>query len=107
MKADMSYWRFVEEWHPMYCSDDRVLLCDILFRYLEKEDVDEDDKEWIAREFNSSEEIVRELKQLEKDLFSESLDIYYEQLFASNGFMRGSNDNPVAVKITNNAIKVE
>ena len=82
MKADMSYWRFVEEWHPKYCSDDRVLLCDILFRYLEKEDVDAGDKEWIAREFNSSEEIVRELKQLEKDLFSESLDNYYERLLA-------------------------
>ena len=107
MKADMSYWRFVEEWHPKYSSDDRVLVCDILFRYLEKEDVDEDDKRWIAKEFNSREEIIHELKRLEKDLFSESLDIYYEQLFASNGFMRGSNDNPVVVKITNNAIKVE
>ena len=51
MKADMSYWRFVEEWHPKYCSDDRVLVCDILFRYLEKEDVNEDDKRWIAKEF--------------------------------------------------------
>lgn len=98
MKADMSYWRFVEEWHPKYSSDDRVLVCDILFRYLEKEDVNEDDKRWIAKEFNSREEIVHELKRLEKDLFSESLDIYYEQLFASNGFMRGSNDNLVAVK---------
>ena len=98
MKADMSYWRFIEEWHPKYSSDDRVLVCDILFRYLEKEDVDEDDKRWIAKEFNSREEIVHELKRLEKDLFSVSLDIYYEQLFASNGFMRGSNDNPVAVK---------
>ena len=81
MKADMSYWRFIEEWHPRYCSDDRVLVCDILFRYLEKEDVDEDDKRWIAKEFNSREEIVHELKRLEKDLF-----------------MRGTNDNPVAVK---------
>ena len=98
MKADMSYWRFIEEWHPKYSSDDRVLVCDILFRYLEKEDVDEDDKRWIAKEFNSREEIVHELKRLEKDLFSVSLDIYYEQLFASSGFMRGSNDNPVAVK---------
>ena len=75
-----------------------MLVCDILFRYLEKEDVDEDDKRWIAKEFNSREEIVRELKRLEKGLFSESLDIYYEQLFASNRFMRVSNDNPVAVK---------
>ena len=98
MKADMSYWRFVEEWHPKYCSDDRALVCDILFRYLEKEDVNEDDKRWIAKEFNSREEIVHELKRLEKDLFSESPDIYYEQLFASSGFMRGSNDNSVAVK---------
>lgn len=97
MKADMSYWRFVEEWHPKYCSDDRVLVCDILFRYLEKEDVNEDDKRWIAKEFNSREEIVHELKRLEKDLFSESLDIYYEQMFASNGVVSVSNNNPMAV----------
>ena len=82
MEADPSYWRFIEEWHPKYWSDDRVLLCDILFRYLEKEDVDEDDKRWIAKELNSREEIVHELKRLEKDLYSESLDNYYERLLA-------------------------
>ena len=82
MEANPSYWRFIEEWHPKYCSDDRVLLCDILFRYLEKEDVDEDDKAWIAKEFNSREEIVHELKRLEKYLYSESLDNYYERLLA-------------------------
>ena len=52
MKANPSYWRFIEEWHPKYWSDDKVLLCDILFRHLEKEDVDEDDKKWIAKDFN-------------------------------------------------------
>lgn len=82
MEANPSYWRFIEEWHPKYWSDDRVLLCDILFRYLEKEDVDEDDKKWISKDFNSDEEIVRELKRLEKDLYSESLDNYYERLLA-------------------------
>ncbi|OFQ17968.1 6-phospho-beta-glucosidase [Prevotella sp. HMSC073D09] len=82
MEADLSYWRFIEEWHPKYWSDDRVLLCDILFRHLEKEDVDEDDKKWIAKDFNSNEEIVHELKRLEKDLYSKSLDNYYERLLA-------------------------
>ena len=82
MEADLSYWRFIEEWHPKYWSDDRVLLCDILFRHLEKEDVDEDDKKWITKDFNSNEEIVHELKRLEKDLYLESLDNYYERLLA-------------------------
>ena len=82
MEANPSYWRFIEEWHPKYWSDDRVLLCDILFRHLEKEDVDEDDKKWIAKDLNSNEEIVHELKRLEKDLYSESLDNYYERLLA-------------------------
>ena len=82
MEADLSYWRFIEEWHPKYWSDDRVLLCDILFRHLEKEDVDEDDKKLIAKDFNSNEEIVHELKRLEKYLYSKSLDNYYERLLA-------------------------
>ena len=82
METDLSYWRFIEEWHPKYYSDDRVFLCDILFRYLEKEDVDEDDKKWIAKDFNSDEEIVHELKRLEKDLYLVSLDNYYERLLA-------------------------
>ena len=55
MEADLSYWRFIEEWHPKY---------------------------WIAKDFNSNEEIVHELKRLEKDLFSESLNNYYERLLA-------------------------
>ena len=82
MEAKPSYWRFIEEWHHKYWSDDRVFLCDILFRYLEKGDVDEDDKKWIAKDFNSNEEIVHELKRLGKDLFSESLGNYYERLLA-------------------------
>ena len=85
MEANPSYWRFIEEWHPKrtYCGNFCVfLLCDILFRHLEKEDVDEDDKKWIAKDFNSNEEIVHELKRLEKDLYSESLDNYYERLLA-------------------------
>ena len=82
MEADLSYWRFIEEWHPKYWSDDRVLLYDIPFRHLEKEDVDEDDKKWIAKDFNSNEEIVHELKRLEKDLYLESLGNYYERLLA-------------------------
>ena len=82
MEANPSYWRFIEEWHPKYWSDDRVLLCDILFRHLEKEDDDEDDKKRIAKDFNSNEEIVHELKRLEKGLYLESLDNYYERLLA-------------------------
>ena len=41
MEANLSYWRFIEEWHPKYWSDDRVLLGDILVRHVEKEEVDD------------------------------------------------------------------
>lgn len=76
---DETYLRFIEKYHPRYSSDDRVLCCDILYRYLaEHEDVSEDDLEWIHAEFENKEEVLQELKRLEVELFSESLDNYYD-----------------------------
>lgn len=34
MKYDSPYFEFIENNHPQYYSDDRVLLCDILFRFI-------------------------------------------------------------------------
>ena len=77
-----SYWRFVEDWHPKYYSDDRVLTCDILLRYMEGEDVCKEDEAWIAADFNSREDILQELKRLETELFAEALDCYYDRYLA-------------------------
>jgi len=76
-----SYLRFIENNHPRYSSDDRVLCCDILYRYLdESEEVSEDDLEWIRSDFENKEEVLQELKRLEVELFSESLDNFYDKL---------------------------
>ncbi len=72
------YWTFIETYHPNYYSDDRVLQCDILLRYLNREEVSDEDLEWIKESFKSNKEILGEMVRLETDLFREALEAYYK-----------------------------
>ena len=72
MKYESPYFEFIENNHPQYYSDDRVLLCDILFRYITDDGVSEDDLEWIERTIKTKSEALQELKRLEALLFSEA-----------------------------------
>ena len=80
MNCDMSYWDFIEKYHPQYYSDERVLLCDILFRYLSDDEVSSDDLSWIHEEFKTKNEALQELKRLEALLFFETLRYYCERI---------------------------
>ena len=73
MKYDSPYFEFIENNHPQYYSDDRVLLCDILFRFISDDGVSEDDLEWIEETIKTKSEALQELKRLEALLFSEAL----------------------------------
>ena len=72
MKYESPYFEFIENNHPQYYSDDRVLLCDILFRFISDDGVSEDDLEWIERTIKTKSEALQELKRLEALLFSEA-----------------------------------
>ena len=72
MKYESPYFEFIENNHPQYYSDDRVLLCDILFRYITDDGVSEDDLEWIERTIKTKSEALQERKRLEALLFSEA-----------------------------------
>lgn len=78
MNYDFSYLDFIEKYHPLYYSDDRVLLCDILFRYLSDDKVSTDDLIWLQEEYKTKEVALLELKRLENLLFSEALGFYYD-----------------------------
>ena len=45
-------WRFIEDYLPNYSSRDDILRNDILFRYLDDDDVCDEDMQWIQAEFN-------------------------------------------------------
>lgn len=79
MEKDFSYLRFIENYHPRYSSDDRVLKCDILFRYLDGDEVSDDDLEWIRHDFADKKGVLDELKRMEVQLFSEALDNFYSE----------------------------
>lgn len=49
MEYNTARWSFIEQYHPNYYSDDRVLLHEILFRYLDDDEVAEEDQEWIRK----------------------------------------------------------
>lgn len=78
MDYDYSYLDFIVKYHPKFYSDDRVLVCDILFRYIFDEDVDNEDFAWLKNYTRS--EAMQELIRLETLLFSESLQCYYGRL---------------------------
>lgn len=46
-------------------SDDRVLLCDILFRYISEDDVSGEDLIWLQEKYESKTEVLQELMRLE------------------------------------------
>ena len=78
--TDSSYWDFVMEYLPCFSSDDRVLWSDILSRYLVGEEVDESDLRYIFENFKNRDEVVEELKRIDKILIGEAIDAYYDKL---------------------------
>lgn len=71
-------WQFIEEYLPNYSSRDDVLLDDILTRFIEDDDVHEDDMVWIEAEFGCDKNLMKEeLAQLETRFAQEALSVYY------------------------------
>lgn len=80
MNNNTSYWDFIEKYHPQYYSDDRVLLYDILFRYISDDEVSPDDQAWLQEGFKTKKEALEELKRLETLLFYETLGYYCKSI---------------------------
>ena len=67
-------WQFIEEFLPDYYHRDDVLRSDILCRYIDNEEVDECDLQWIYHEFGSDKRKVQDaLKHLDMELAYEAL----------------------------------
>ena len=74
-------WQFIEDNLPDYYRRNDVLRDDILYRFLEGEEVCDDDLEWIEEEFHGDKNMVaEELRRLEAGFISESLESYYKNL---------------------------
>lgn len=58
-----------------------ILEAFILFRYLDGDEVSEDDLELIHHDFADKKEVLNELKRMEVQLFSEALDNFYSELW--------------------------
>lgn len=71
-------WRFIEDYLPNYSSRNDVLRDDILLRYIEGDEVCNDDLRWIQEEFNNEKHLIKkELVRLESNFMAESLRAYY------------------------------
>ena len=66
-----NYWRVVERYLPGYTQSEEVLRSDILTRYIEDEEVCEEDLEWLP---DSKEEAKRDLERLDLELYNESVE---------------------------------
>lgn len=75
-------WQFIEEYLPNYSSRDDVLQDDILFRYIDDDDVCDEDLLWIKTEFHGDKNLVKkELVRLETGFIAESINAYYRRQF--------------------------
>lgn len=79
---ETSYWDFISEYLPNCYTRDDVLLSDILFRYLDGDDLEPEDAEMIEKEYhNDREEVRKVLLKLDKSLMAEAMDAHFETLF--------------------------
>lgn len=84
---DYAWWRFIEDNLPNYYSCDEVLTSNIYSRYLDDDCVGEmcpSDLEDIKRKFGGDRAaVVRELIDMDTDLFRRALTAFYEKRFLS------------------------
>lgn len=72
---------FLEEYLPDYYTDSDVCTLNILYKYLDKEELSSEDEEYILESFKNKEEIIEEVKRIEVDLFQEAVKEYYKQQY--------------------------
>ncbi len=71
-------WRFIEEYLPNYSSRDDVLRDDILFSFVDDDDVSKEDLKWIEDEFKNDKNLAKEeIIRLESRFLMESLKAYW------------------------------
>ncbi len=79
MEEQFAYWHFIEKYHPNFSSDDRVLMADIMFRYLDGDTVYEEDMDWLES-MGTKHDVLQELIDLETKLFAEALESLYKRI---------------------------
>ena len=74
MNYNRELWYSLEQYHPKYYCDDRVLGYDILYRYLDEgeEALNKEDAPWI-KSFSSLEEITSRMRSIEQQLYEEMI----------------------------------
>ena len=75
-----AYWPFIEKYLPDYYSREDVLHSDILTRYLDGEEVLEQDLPWIT-ELGTREDVVAELIDIDSCLLQEALEAYLQERY--------------------------
>lgn len=77
---DWDWWAFIEKWMPGYSSNQDVYADDVLTRYVDGEDVDEDDMRRIEARFADCAAIYDALEDMEVRFFREALHAYYQSI---------------------------
>jgi hypothetical protein len=74
--SGFNYWNFIEKFYPNYYSCNDVLLCDILTRKLEGEEIDEFDEQFIK-----GWDIIKEKMDLERVLLGKAVKSFIKTVF--------------------------
>ena len=85
MKDINDIWGFIEEHYEDYYSSDVVLEHNTLTKFIEGEDVYDEDIKRIKSNFKSADEIRDRLRVITKYLTCEAIISYYDKLFKQIG----------------------
>ena len=67
--------QYIENNHPNYYHDDRVLHLDILSRWLDDDEVSDADERWIEDEWGgNASEVARYVSELQEALYNEAIE---------------------------------
>ena len=95
IKVYSDLWGFFGEYLPDYDSRDDVLESDILFRFIDGDEIWDSDLEWIKEEYNNDiKAVTQKCIQLEKRFFAESIENFYDQLIKRNELEKTNSTNP-------------
>lgn len=75
---------FIEEYLPNYSSRDDVCELNILYKYIDGEELEDYDSEWIEDSFESKQEVIDEISRLEAKFLGEAVYEYHRQEYEAS-----------------------
>lgn len=84
MPRDDSYWDFIAKYLPDYTSNEDVAESDLLWRYIDNEEMYQHDIERLEKSYPTKKTMLNEIAKIETKLFKEAMEEYIKTYAQTN-----------------------